>query len=526
MKRLLTTVAVGLVGIQGVALATETRPKLVVGIVVDQLRTDYLENLRDMFGAGGFRRLMDNALYLKDVEFDALPGDAASSTAVIMTGDYPRYNGVTGSNIYDPTIKGMRPTFQDESFIGNFTNETYSPEALRVTTLSDEVTIEDRGKTRVHSIAPDAAQAIILAGHTGNSAFWLNEESGRWSSTTYYQNPPAMLQNRNYERPLISMLDTIKWLPLKLKEPYPFVKDEDINEGFKYNFSRSDKDVFSLYKTTPFINEDITEAATEYIMSLGLGKNEEGTDILNLGYTLAPYPARTKDDYRYELEDSYLRLDKDLEKLFGVIDKEVGQDSVLVYLVSTGYFVEPPADNFKYRVPGGTFSVKRALSLLNAYLAAKYGNGSYVDHFAGNHLYLSLSTLEEKNLDLDKIAQESRDFLVRMSGVADAFTMGDLMSPALPELEAIRLATDPKSSGDVVLKFNPGWKVVDDSRYPSVELINKTTAYKAPGFLLGPDIRHQVVETPVEAIAIAPTVANVLKIRPPNSVASKPLNIN
>lgn len=525
MNRLLTTVVVALSGIQGITLAAESRPKLVVGIVVDQLRTDYLENMRDMFTSGGFRRLMDNGVFLKDVDPGVASADATSASAIIMTGNYPRYNGVTGETVYDPATKSLRPIFTDEAFIGNFTDETYSPEALRVNTLSDEISIENRGKSKVHSIAPLAGQAIVLAGHTGNSAFWLNEETGKWSSTTYYQNPPSMLPNRNYNAPLISRLDTIKWTPLRAGEPYPFVAGEDIKEGFKYSFSRSDRDVFTFYKLSPFINDEITESAMEYIASLNLGKTGDTTDVLNLGYTLATYPARWKDDYRYELEDSYLRLDKDLEKLFNTLDKQVGKDNVLVYLVSTGYFEEPASDHVKYRLPGGSFSVKRAISLVNAYLSAKYGNGSYVDHYTGGHLYLDKKTLEEKNLETRVVSEDIRDFLVRMSGVAEVFTQADLMRRSLPQLEAQRLAIDPKTSGDIILEFNPGWKVIDDSRFPQIEQVNKTTAYPAPAFIMGAEIRPQIVEETVDAVAIAPTIAQTLRIRAPNSSTAKPLKL-
>ncbi|MCH5231069.1 MAG: alkaline phosphatase family protein [Muribaculaceae bacterium] len=525
MKRLLTTVMVGLAGIQGISLAAESRPKLVVGIVVDQLRTDYLENLREMFSSGGFKRLMESGVFLKDVDFNAVPGDAISASAIIQTGAYPRQNGITGSNVYDPATKSLRPIFKDDTFIGNFTSETYSPAALRVTTLSDELSVATNGSARIHSLSPEAGQAIILAGHTGNSAFWVNDESGRWSSTTYYSNPPASIQDKNYKSPLISRLDTMKWMPLRKDEPYPFVSSREIKDGFKYTFSRSDRDVFSLYKLSPYLNNDITRIAEEYLAELNLGKNPESTDMLNLAYTLAPYPLAGSDNYTYELQDAYLRLDRDLESLFNALDKYVGKDNVLVYLVSTGYFTEPGLDNSAYRLPGGSFSVKRALSLLNAYLAAKYGNGAYVDQYADGQIFLSRNLIEEKQLDLNRVAEESRDFLVRMSGVADAFTMSELMSPAIPELETYRLAIDPKTSGDILLVFNPGWKVTDDSRFPAIEKENKSSAYLFPGFLMGSDFKHRVVEETVEAVEIAPTIAGALRIRSPNSANAKPLKL-
>ena len=525
MKRLLSIMAVGLAGMQGITLTAESRPKLVVGIMVDQLRTDSLENLKGMLGNGGFRRLMDKGVYLKDVDFRVPYGDAASASAIIQTGDYPRHNGVSGEQIFDYSNKSLRPVFQDNAYIGNFTNETFSPAALRVTTLTDEIGVENKGKSKIHSIAPTPGQAIVLAGHSGNSAFWINDETGRWSSSTYYSNPPSAIQNRNYNSPLISRLDTMVWTPVRKGEPYPYVSTDDIREGFKYTFSRSDRDVFTLYKRSPFVNRDITDVATEYITGLNLGKNSETTDVLNLGYTLGVYPSIKDENYRYELEDAYLRLDKDLERLFNTLDKNVGTDNVLIYLVSTGYVSEPVIDNKQYRLPGGTFSVKRAMSLLNAYLAAKYGNGAYVDQYADGQIYLSHSTLEEKNLDFDKIAEESRDFLVKMSGVADAYTLGDLMSPALPQLEGWRLAIDPKYSGDVLLEFNPGWTVVDDSRFPPITQENKTNAYTSPGFIMGPGLLPQTIEETVDATAIAPTLAKTLRIRAPNSASTKSLSL-
>lgn len=525
MNRLLTTVMVGLAGIQGLTLAAESRPKLVVGIMVDQLRTDYLENLKDMLGTGGFRRLMDKGVYFKDVDFKVPGGDAASASAIIQTGAYPRVTGVTGNIYYDPGAKTFSPIFKDPTYIGNFTDETYSPSALRVTTLSDEIALESRGKSRIHSIAPDASQAITLAGHSANSAFWINDETGRWSSTTYYPNPPAALQNKNYNSPLISRLDTMKWVPLHKGEPYIDVTPEEAKEGFKYTFSRSDRDVFNLYKHSPYVNSDITEAATEYITDLNLGKNQDATDVLNLGYTLAPYSMAGGDKFEYALQDAYLRLDKDLEKLFNTLDRQVGKDNVLVYLVSSGYFTEPFIDGSAYRFPGGTFSVKRAMSLLNAFLSAKYGNGAYVDQYFDNQIYLSHSLLEEKNLDPGKTAQESRDFLVRMSGVADAYTMADITNPKIEKMEALRKAIDPKTSGDIILEFNPGWTVIDDSRYPSLTQDNKTTAYLSPGFIMGLEFTPKVVDETIDAVAFAPTLANSLRIRAPNSVSHKPLNL-
>ena len=167
--------------------------------------------------------------------------------------------------------------------------------------------------------------------------------------------------------------------------------------------------------------------------------------------------------------------------------------------------------------------MKRALSLLNAYLSAKYGNGSYVDQYANGQIYLDQKVIEEKNLEPKKLAQEGRDFLVKMSGVDEAYTPHDLVSPAIKQLEARRLSIDPKSSGDIILEFTPGWRVVDDSRFPNVTQDTKSTSYLFPGFLMGDGIAPKVITETVEATSIAPTVAGKLRIRSPNSVQSKPI---
>ena len=524
MNRLFTSVVVGLAGIQGITLAAESRPKLVVGILVDQLRTDYLDNLKDMFGTGGFRRLMESGVYLKDVDFIVPGNDSGSAASIIQTGAYPRYTGITGKMVYDPSVKGIVPVFKDSSYIGNFTDETYSPSALRVTTLTDEIAYENKGNGSIHSIAPDAAEAIVLAGHSGNSAFWINDETGRWSSTTYYPNPPASIQNLNYNSPLISRLDTMKWTPLRKGEPYLDVTQKEVKDGFKYTLSRSDRDVFSQYKDTPYLNSDITAVAGNYIKELNLGKNVESIDVLNIGYRLSPYEGASA-AYDFPLQDAYLRLDKDLEQLFATLDRQVGKENVLIYLVSTGYFEEPVSDMPDSKYPGGTFSVKRSMSLLNAYLAAKYGNGAYVDQYFNGNVYLDRNSIEEKNLDLRRVTEDARDFLIRMSGVAEAYTTYDLVSPAIPRIEALRLAFDPKSSGDILLEFNPGWSVVDDSRFPSITQQNKIEAYNTPGFIMGGNISPRVIEETVEATQIAPTLARILRIRSPNSAVSKPFNI-
>lgn len=509
VSKLALTVICGLVGIGSLIANESSKPKLVVGIMIDQLRSDYIDYLQNYFGEKGFKRLLKDGVYLQDVDFKVPGLDKVSGTALIYTGNYPRYNGITSSKVYSPAAKDMVFALNDPKSLGNFTSETFSPVNLRLSTISDEIAIDGKGETLIYSIAPDAQQAIVMAGHAGTSAHWINENTGNWASTTYYIDNPMLLIQKNYNNPIKQRLDTMVWQ----------------GKDFQHTFPQSDRNVYRMYASSPMINREMTDAAISYIEELNLGKGDKGTDMLNIAYTVEPYKYDGGTDFRAELEDSYIQLDNQLGRLFDAIEKNVGMDEVLVYVSSTGYFDDSAEDDAKFHTPTGTFSVKRALSLLNSFLVAHYGNGSYVDTYSDRHIYLDRKGIEEKNLNLREVAELSRDFLVKMSGVNDAFTMSDIMSSTLPSMEGFRLGTDPKTGGDIILEFNAGWKVVDDTRFPNETKIARATPVLTPVFFMGLDIVPERVEETVDAVAIAPTLAQTLRIRAPNGSSSKPLNL-
>ncbi|MDE6335431.1 MAG: alkaline phosphatase family protein [Muribaculaceae bacterium] len=523
MNRFLTSVICGLVGINTMLAADPSRPKLVVGIVVDQLRTDYIEYLQNLFGEKGFRKLMKEGAFLRNVDYKVGSLDKASATAMVYTGAYPRQTGVAAASVYDPTTQQMAPALHDSKVIGNFTEENLSPTALRLSTISDEIAIDGVGVASVYSIAPDAQQAIIMAGHAGNSAFWINDNTGRWATTTYYRDTPKVVTQRNYDHSIASRIDTMQWRPSLPLSRYPGLPSQKKMYDFKHTFSMADRNVYRQYASSPLVNTEVTDVAISYLKDLKIGTNGEAIDMLNIGYTAAPYKAVKDGDFRLELEDSYVRLDGQLGRLFDAIDKYVGLDNTFVYVTSTGYYDDAVVDDPKYRIPTGEFSVKRALSLLNSYLTAKYGNGNYVDTYSRGHVYLDRKEIESKQLRLDEVAQAARDFLVKMSGVSDAYTMGDIMTSALPGMEALRLGTDPKTGGDVVLEFNSGWRVKDDTRFPEEVQVMRSSMVLSPAFFMGSGVKPQIISTPVEVTAIAPTVTQTLRIRAPSGAISKPL---
>ncbi len=524
MNRLLTSVLCSLVGFSTVVFADPSRPKLVVGIVVDQLRTDYIDFLKERFGEKGFNLLINNGLYLKNVEFDAKDLDLANSTAILYTGNYAPSSGIPAAKVYDPASKYPLPVLHDAEMLGNFSNETYSPKSLRLSTISDELAIDGVGLGGIYSIAPDAMQAIIMAGHAGTSAFWISDENGKWATTTYYKEVPSVVTQRNYRHPLSERLDTMVWTPSTPLDSYNGVPAQKKYFPFRHTFPKKSADRIDQFKESPLVNTEVTDIAIDYLKNLQLGQRGDVIDMLNIGYTAAPFRYTPDGDVRLELQDTYLRLDGQLQRLFAAINESVGLDNAFIFLSSTGYYDDAVVDDAKYRISTGNFSMKRAVSLLNSYLSAQHGNDQYVDGSFHNQIYLDHSTIDRHGLSLTDVRRDARDFLVRMSGVADVKSITEISGETTPELRSINRSLDPKTCGDLRLEFAPGWTINDDVRLPLVKWQVREGNPATPAFLMGKGAPTQVITTPVSAAAIAPTVCSVMRIRSPNGASSAPLS--
>lgn len=517
-----------MVGMTMPAAEIKERPRLVVGIVVDGLEAEYLRNLQDYFGQGGFRRLMRDGVVISNADYGTTL-DATAATAMLMTGASPSVNGIGSAYKYDSDAHRLTPVLEDTESIGNFTNETYSPRGLYVSTLADEVRIAGGGVTNVYAISPDPQQAIILGGHAANSALWINDTNGNWATTTFYKDIPALVGGRNRLSPLASRLDTMSWAPMMEISRYPDLPDHLKHYPFRYVFPRSNSSRYDMFKTSPAVNTEVTSLAGEFINTLGLGKHD-GVDMLNVTYRLVPFDFSKNPDNRLELLDAYLRLDRNLEQLFATVDHATGGNSV-IFLAAT----PPPStvrrDDEKWNIPYGEFSARKAGSLLNMYLMAVYGTGEWVSGFHNGHFYLNNKLIKERDLDAKAVRAEAASFIARMSGVKDVYTIDQILSGDAGE-KALELKrnTHIASSGDILVNVIPGWAIIDDyvdngATRPTlrVERIASTTA---PVFIMAPDLEPKRFDVPVDARVIAPTVARLLRIRSPNaaSIPALPLH--
>lgn len=494
-------------------------PKIVVGITVDQLRTDYLEQLRPYFGDNGFNRLIREGVYLPDVNFKNTVADAPSGAAVIYTGAWPAYNGVAGSLTLDPALKSNVPTLKSEG-----KNKDYSPRNLRLSTLADELYIAGGKLSKIYSVAGDPQVAVIAAGHAGNSAVYLDEYFGRWNTPAYYGTLPTVVANKNHKSPLSSRIASSVWKPLHDASHYNFATAWESGD-FTYGYTGATRDAYNRYRISAPFHAETTDLAIDLLKSIKTGKTDSSAGMLNVAYTLSPITFDYNDDNRPELVDSYMRLDAELARLFEAIDSNYGSDNAVVFLSSTGYAVEPAIPEFDAKIPSGEVTLKKAESLLNAYLSASYGNGDYVTLIRGNQLFLDAKEADKKGLDIKALRKEAKSFLLRMEGVSEIYTIDEVLTSEARSAKDIALGINAKNSPDLFLFFNPGWTVTDDTSYPTVSSKVRLATPATPAFILSPELEPVTVSETVEATALAPTIAAAIHIRAPNGAASKPVTL-
>lgn len=503
--------------------------RLLVNIMVEGLDADYLDLLRDRFGDDGFRRLEREGVSLTADYGTSL--DATAATALINTGAAPSLSGVGARSHYDRDRLMAIETYADDDVPGNYTNSGYSPRKLRVTTIADEARIASGGTNVSATIAATPGMAVSMAGHTGGCVLWLDQRTGNWASSTAYGDMPSAVAARNRMTPLTVRLDTMSWTPLLAPADYPALPDHLTRYPFRYVFPAGKAERLDMFASSPMFNREVTALAGELINNQHLGTHEGVTDVLNLAYTLEPFAYGKSADKRPELMDAYVRLDRNLGRLFAQIDRAAGPGNSVVVLSATPPRPLRRRDEESFNIPYGEFSTRRAVSLLNIYLIALYGNGDYVSAYHNGHLFLNQKLIKERKLDAAQVRSEAAAFMARMTGIDRVHTVDDIIAGRAGEhAEALRRNTVAATAGDLLVEIAPGFEIVDDYNQAdpakaSTGHVRAASGTTAPVFIMAPSVAPQTVALPVDARAIAPTVARLLRIRSPNGASAAPLKL-
>ncbi|MDR2692527.1 MAG: alkaline phosphatase family protein [Dysgonamonadaceae bacterium] len=488
-------------------------PKLVISIVIDQLRGDYLQYFSPTFGEKGFKRLMNEGIVYHRMDFGFPNVGQASSVATVFTGAYPYFHGIVADKKMDFEHLREVSILYDDACLGNYTTGRFSPLALLSSTITDELKTETGEVSQVYAIAPNAEEAILSTGKSGDAAFWPDDYSGNWATTTYYKNIPWYIDRYNTEHAPADQPDRV-WTPaLASCNGFPYAVN---NRPFRHTISGNDKDKFLKLKQTPFINTEITGLAGVFFEYAGFGKRG-CPDFLSLTYYAGDYKPNNSREWGWEIQDTYYRLDKEIEKLLEMADKNVGLKNVLVVLTSTGYY-----DRKEKRRPAGEFYPNRCTALLNMYLMAVYGSGNWVKGYYNGQIYLNKTLVEEQQVDWNGILRKSADFISRFSGIQDVTVAGQGSVNDIGRAGDFQRGMHKNISGDLFLELQPGWTEAYENQTgkPDYRQINSVFS---PLLIWGVNIKKADVYRKIRATEIAPTLAFIMRIHPPDACREAPL---
>jgi predicted AlkP superfamily pyrophosphatase or phosphodiesterase len=514
------------------------KPKLIIGIVIDQMRYDLIDRFWNKFGDGGFRKIIQEGTQCKNASFQYLINETAVGNATISSGTLPSYHGIIADNWYVSLQDKIINCVEDERYStvgGSYEAGRCSPSKLMVSTIGDELKMSNEQKSKVIGIALDNEAAILSTGHSADYAFWYDIKTGKWITSSFYTDSLPGWVNEFNNKDIARLYLQGMWEPLLPLDQYSeslpdmnkYEKGINGKSVFPYDlkkmsFSRNNQLNYEMIKFTPFGNSFTKDLAIAAIANENLGKDEY-TDILTVGFSANEYMARIFNLNSVEMEDAFIRLDKELEHFFTFIDDFVGNENVLIYITSD-HGISYTADYLNdQKIPSGEFNPFSALTLLGSYLNAVYGEGDWVKYYWSQHIYLNHELIEDSRIPLDEFQNRVAMFLIQFEGVSNAITAHTLQTTSFQDgiFRKIQNGYHQKRSGDVVISLAPGWN--EKNTNSTVFSSSSPGDARVPLLWYGWKIGRSTINRQVNMTDIAPTLAFFLDISWPNASTGEPI---
>ncbi len=510
------------------------KPKLIVTIVVEGMRYDYLYKYWDKFSEGGFKRLVKKGKFYKNAEYDYLYTKSSCGYATIVTGSNPSQHGIINDYWYKRITNTKKYCIYDskQSVLGSGDyNLKFSPKSLLTSTFSDEMRLVDFKQSKVISISPKDYASVLTGGHLANAAYWTDTKTAEWISSTYYFSQLPKWVTRFNEKKFPDIYLSKEWNTYFLIEKYTNTLGDnnsfeigfvDGQKTFPYNLSalKNLSNSYDILNSTPFGNTYTKDFAISAIVNENLGKDSY-CDYLNIAFTTTGNITKKFGIRSVELEDTYVRLDRDLRHFLNFINDFVGLENTVIILTSDRGSSDSPRLLREINMPGGFFKDKNAETLLNSFLNAVYGEDDLIEYFDGSYIYLNRNKIEDLKLDLNEIQQKVSDFTVNFTGVSNALSSYNLENRNYTSGMQMRAQNSyqKKRSGDISVILEPGYVPGSDINYGS----GYRNFTHVPLIFFGWKIRQGETDTPVSMTDIAPTLASFLHLAYPGASTGKVL---
>jgi predicted AlkP superfamily pyrophosphatase or phosphodiesterase len=507
-----------------------SRPKLVVGIVVDQMRWDFLYRYNDRYANnGGFKRMLTQGFSCENTFIPYAPTVTACGHASIYTGSVPAINGITGNFWWDNELNRSVYCTEDSSVktIGsNTTLGLQSPKNLKVSTICDELKMATNFRSKVVGIALKDRGSILPAGHSANSAFWFDNKTGDWITSTYYMNElPPWVKNFNGQK-LVDKYYKEGWNTLYPLETYvQSTADSKTYEnkafganakGFPYNLSAFAGTNYNAIAATPFGNTLTAEMAKAAVTNEQLGADAI-TDFLAVSFSSPDYVGHSFGPNSIEAEDTYLRLDKELGDLLDFLDTKVGKNQYTVFLSADHGAAHAPGFALENKMPGGNIDFNKMVDDMNSGLRSKFRKENLVLDISNYQVHLNLPLIASSSSKQDEIKSWVMDYLSRQQGIARVLDMSDLLKmPVNAKVrEMVANGYYPQRCGQIQLILQPQWIEGFTTGGTTHGVWNPYDAH-IPLLWYGWGIKAGKSNREVYMTDIAPTIAALLHIQMPN----------
>ena len=509
--------------------AGKLRPKLVVGIVVDQMRWDYLYRFYDRYASNGaFKKFLNQGFSCENTLIPYTPTITACGHTCIYTGSVPAIHGITGNAWWDREAARSVYCTEDATVktVGaTGTSGEMSPKNLLVTTIADELKLATNFRSKVIGIAIKDRGAILPAGHAADAAYWFDGRSGNFVTSTYYMNQePAWVTAFN-NRKLIKGYFEKGWNTLYPIETYvQSTKDDKPYEGkpfgaeqrgFPYDLKKFADKSYGTVSSTPYGNTLTIEMAKAAIENEKLG-TDDITDMLAISFSSPDYIGHAFGPNSIEAEDNYLRLDKEMGEFFTYLDSKIGKGEYLVFLSADHGVSHVPGFNIENKLPGGVIPDEKWSKEMNAAMLTQFGSDKLVVSNYNYQIHLNNKIIDSAKLDRAAIKKYIIGYLNKQPEISRAFDLEDLSGTTLNYKikEMVSNGYYPKRGGDIQLVLQPGF--IDGGATGTTHGSWNPYDAHVPMLFYGWKIKAGKISRETHMTDIAPTIAALLKIQNPS----------
>ena len=514
------------------------KPKLVVGIVVDQMRWDYVNKFKPFFKTqNGFLHFINEGATCDNTLIPYVPTVTACGHASVYTGSVPALNGIAGNDWYDNILQKKVYCVDDANVqtVGSpsVANGRMSPVNLWTTTIGDELKLATNFKSKVIGISLKDRGAIIPAGHAADAAYWYDPKTGNFISSTYYApNLPEWLSRYNNEHHVDSYYS--KGWNLSLQNSiYENICDTDENvyesvpfgkeaKHFPYDFSTFIGKDYSKISTTPFGNNLVIDVAKQALLNERLGADNI-TDLLAVSFSSPDYIGHSFGPNSWETLDGYIKLDEILADFFSFLDKQVGKGNYTVFLTADHAVANIPAYSKIHKIPSEVYDDGAVRKDIIACLNANNLSPKLVSFVGEYNIYFNHPLLDSLQIGSEKLTALITNYLEKKPQVLQVVESRKAALAPLPQIARDKIINgyNAQRGGDLMILTKSG--VVDG--YPTGTSHGVLYNYDThiPLLLVGNGIKHGVVNTPTFMTDIAPTISTLLGIQMPSGSIGTPI---